>query len=196
MRNNQSRPRPSQALFSGPKCRVAIPVHNILHRDALQQASLENSVRTIRYRQTPDLHGGQITLTGVILDKVEGDFLLMVCEARPERSQQEFHRLSELLAFNGLRLLERDASDIRREPRFSNVRTVWSHEHHHVGLNDRLRIAAALVEEGPQSVFELEKRARPSCDILAAVCSLACEDLLELNIDYTPLGCRTMVRSR
>lgn len=125
---------------------------------------------------------------------MDGNFLLVVCETRPRRSDKEVARLSGMLERNGLRLLERDALDIRREPLFSNVRAVWSYERHHVPLKDRLRIAAALADGGPQSMLELEDRARPSDDIIAAVCALACEDLVEIDIYDSPLGPGTIVR--
>jgi hypothetical protein len=182
-------------LFASPKCRVAIPVCNILLRDALQQASLESSVRAIRYREATDLQGSPVPLTGVVVDRVDGNFLLVVCEALPARSNEELARLTAALESNGLRLLERDALDIRREPLFSNARLIWSQERYHVSLQDRLRIAAALAD-GPQSILDLEERVRPSCDILAALCALACADLVELNIHDTALGPRTIVLGR
>ncbi|MEH2500265.1 hypothetical protein V1294_006744 [Bradyrhizobium sp. AZCC 1678] len=197
MRSNQFRNgSTAPVFFSSRKCKVAIPVRHILLRDALQQASLEPSVRAIRYRQTPDLHGTQASLTGVVIDRIDGDFLLVVCETRPRRSAEELVRLGSILERNGLRLLERDAFDIRREPLFSNARTVWSYERYHVPLNDRLRIAAVLAEDGPQSIIEIEERACPTCDIIAAVCAMACEDLLEFNIQEAPLGPSSMVRGR
>jgi hypothetical protein len=62
-----------------------------------------------------------------------------------------------------------------------------------VSVTDRLRIGLALEDGEPQSLVELEERARPTCDVLAAVCALACEDLVRLNIDAAPLGPRTIV---
>jgi hypothetical protein len=104
-------------------------------------------------------------------------------------------RLTYAIERHGLRLLERDALDVQREPIFSNARVVWSYARYNVSLTDRMKIALAL-EEGPQSIIELEERARPTCDILAAVCVLACEDRVRLNIDDAPLGLRTIVRGR
>lgn len=181
------------SFFASSKCKVAIPLRNVLLRDALQQASLESSVRAISYRKATDLQGPQVALIGVVIERVDGNFLLVVCETRPKRSDEELARLADALESSGLRLLERDALDIRREPLFSNARTVWSYERYHVPLKDRLKIAAALSEDGPQSIIELEERARPTCDILAAVCALACEDLVRLNIDDAPLSPSTIV---
>jgi hypothetical protein len=121
-----------------------------------------------------------------------GAFLLRVCETRPERSDEEVARLTYVLERHGLRLLERDAQDVHREPLFSNARAVWSHAGRHVSLMDRLKIAVAL-EDGPQPIIELEDRARPICDVVATVCALACENLVRLNIQEAPLGPRTIV---
>ncbi|MBB5053934.1 hypothetical protein HNQ36_003934 [Afipia massiliensis] len=181
------------SFFASSKCKIAIPLRNVLLRDALQQASLESSVRAISYRKATHLQGSPVALIGVVIERVDGNFLLAVCETRPKRSDEELSRLAEALESSGLRLLERDAHDIRREPLFSNARTVWSYERYHVPLKDRLKIAAALSEDGPQSIIELEERARPTCDILAAVCALACEDLVRLNIDDAPLSPSTIV---
>jgi hypothetical protein len=197
MRITQFRQRATlPTFFASPKCTVAIPVCDVLLRDALQQASLEPSVRAIRYRKTSDLQCPQIPLTGIVLDRVDGNFLLEVCERRRELSAEERVCLVKTLELSGLRLLERDAFDVKREPLFSNARYVWSYERYNVPLKDRLRIAAALTEDGPQSILELEERARPTSDILAAICALACEDLVEINIHDAFLGPRTIVRGR
>jgi hypothetical protein len=182
--------------FISPKCEVAIPVREALLRYALQQASLDPLVRTIRYRKALDIECPKVSLTGVVLNRVDGkNFLLKVCETRPKRSEEELARLTYALGRYGLHLLERESPDVKREPLFSNARQVWWRERYDVPLIDRIKIGAALDEDGPQPIFELKKRARPSCDILAAVCALACEDLVKLNIDDIRLGPRTMVCS-
>ena len=180
------------SLFTSAKCRVAVPVDNHLLRCVLEQASLDASVRAIRYRKGPDIQCPPVSATGVILDRVDGTFLLKVYRRRPDRSEEDQARVAYALDCIGLRLLECDEPDIRREPVFSNVRAVWSHRNHHVSLIDRLRIAMALSEHGPQSIAELERRADLSYG-LQAVCALACEDLIKLDISERPLGPRTTV---
>lgn len=196
MRPTQLRPRAAvPAFFVSCKCEIEVSIHHQpLLRHALEQAALDPSVRAIRYPTGPIIECPRVSLHGVVLDRVDGRFLLRVYENRPERSEDELARLSFALERRGLRLLERDASDIRREPLFSNVRMVWSYARYDVSLTDRLRIGLALEEGGPQSLLELEECARPACDTLAAVCALACEDLVRLDIDHIPLGPRTIVR--
>ena len=182
----------ARSLFTSPKCRVAIPVHDLLVRCALEQASLDSSVREIQYRSGPQIECPPISLAGVVLRTEGGTFLLRVHQTRPERSTEDNACLNFVLERHGLQLLERDAQDIRREPLFSNVRAIWSHAGRWVSLMDRLKIAVAL-EEGPQSIVELEDRACPTCDVVAAISALACENLVRLNLHDTPLGPQTVV---
>jgi hypothetical protein len=196
MRSSQYRRRRiAPVFFTSAKCAVAIPIRNTLLRDALRQASLEPEVCAIRYRQTPDLHAAQVSLTGVILDRVDGIFLLAICKVRPLRDAEQLRQFERMLESRGLKLLERDESDIRSEPLFSNTDEIWFHERYPVPLKDRLKIAAAL-EDGPQSIVDVEDQARPNCDIFCAICSLACENLVELHIRDAPLGLNTVVRRR
>jgi hypothetical protein len=195
MRPHSFRNRAVLTFFSSSKCDMAIPVRNSLLLHALQQAALDPTVRTIHHRTGPEIECPRVSLEGIVLDRVDGTFLLRVHETRPERSADEAAGLAYALKRHGLRLLERDASDIRREPLFSNSRLAWSYARYHVSIPDRLRIALALEDGGPQSVMELEERARPTCDILAAVCALACEDLLCIDTCLEPLGLRTLVFS-
>jgi hypothetical protein len=128
----------------------------------------------------------------VVLHREDGRFLLRV-GGRPQRSPDESARLAHVIGRHGLRLLERDVLDVRHEPLFSNVREIWSHAGRHVSLVDRLQIGLALEENGPQPIAELEKRARPACDLVSAVCALACENLLRLDIETAYMGPRTLV---
>jgi hypothetical protein len=193
MRPTQFRHRDATSVFVSGKCEIAIPIHQQLLRYALQQASLEPSVHAIHYQTGPEPECPFLPSHCVVLDRLDGRFLLRACDARPNGNDDEYARLACALERYGLRLLERDASDIRREPLFSNARTVWSYARYNVSLADRLRIAVALEDGGPQSILELEERARPSCDIFAAICALACEDLVRLHIQHAPLGLSTIV---
>jgi hypothetical protein len=197
MRPTQLRHRvTTPSFFVSCKCETAIPIQQPLLRYALQQAALEPSVRAIRYRTGPNIECPRVSLHGVVLDCADRQFLLRVYETRPQRSKDELTRLSYALERHGLHLLERGASDILREPLFSNSRAVWSYARYHVSVTDRLRIGLALEDGEPQSLVELEERARPTCDIFAAVCALACEDLVSINIHHDPLGPRTIVLRR
>ncbi|MGX1167100.1 hypothetical protein AB7M16_003366 [Bradyrhizobium sp. USDA 372] len=196
MRTHRFRHQAARTFFINPKCDMAIAVNHPLLLHALQQAALDRSVRAIHQQAGPEIDCPQVSLAGVVLDRVDGSFLLGVHEIRPERSVEEAATLEFVLKRHGLRLLERDATDVRQEPLFSNARLAWSFARYHVPITDRLRIALALEDGGPQSVLELEERARPTCDTLAAVCALACQDLVGINISRDPLGPRTIVFAR
>jgi hypothetical protein len=180
-------------LFTSPKCSVSIPIHHALLLDALQQASLASSVRSIHYRTGPQIECPRLSLAGVVLHREDGAFLLRVSETRPQRGSDESARLAHVIERHGLRLLERDGPDVRREPLFSNARAVWSRAGRPVSLTDRWKIGWALEEDGPQSIAELGQRVRPACDLVDALCALACENLLRLAIEDAHLGPRTTV---
>ncbi|MGY3532189.1 hypothetical protein ACVISU_004957 [Bradyrhizobium sp. USDA 4452] len=198
MRPTQLRHRAAvPALFVSCKCEIGVPIqHQPLLRCALERAALDPAVQAIRYRTGPIIECPALSLHGVVLYRIDGCFLLRVYETRPERSEDQLARLTYVLQRYGLRLLERDSSEIRRELLFTNSRLVWSYARRPVSLSDRLRIGLALEEWGPQSLAELEARARPSCDIVAALCALACADLVSLNIHHVPLGRFTVASAR
>lgn len=196
MRTHQFRHRIARTFFINPKCEMAIAVGDPLLLHALQQAALDCAVRGIHQRVGPEIDCPPVSLAGVVLDRTEGSFLLRVYDVLPDRSAEQAGGLEFVLKRHGLRLLERDATDIRQEPLFSNARLAWSFARYHVPITDRLRIALALEDGGPQSVVELEERARPTCDTLAAVCALACQDLLGINMSRDALGPRTIVFPR
>jgi hypothetical protein len=188
------RHRATVQLFSASfKCQVAVPVRDVLMRYALREASLDRSVKRIRYRTGPNIECPRVSLTGVVLDCEDGNFLLKVSERRPKRNAEELAHLSHVLKGYGLKLLERDASDIKREPMFSNARAVWEHQGRPVPIEERLEIGYALLEYGPQSISQLEEHVKPTCDVLAAVCAMACEGLVNLNVEDTRLGRGTIV---
>jgi hypothetical protein len=196
MRPHPFRNRSALEFFTSSKCERAIPVDDPLLLQALRQATLDPGVRTIHHRAGPEIECPRVSLEGVVLDRVDGSFLLRIYETRPDRTADDAAGLEYALKRHGLHLLELDASDIRREPLFTNARLIWSYARYRVSITDRLRIALALEDGGPQSVLELEGRARATCDILAAVCALACEDLLCIDTQDEPLGLRTVVFSR
>ncbi|MGY4480148.1 hypothetical protein [Bradyrhizobium sp. USDA 3364] len=196
MHGNQISRKTVSTFFTNSKCKAAIPVYSELQRDALLQASLDPAVRAIHYRKAPNPYGTPPTVKSVVLERIDGDFLLAVCVTRSDKAGEQQVRLAALLDSNGLRLLERDAADIRCEPLCSNARAIWYNNRFPVSVHNRLKIAAALAEDGPQSILELEERARPTCDIISAVCALACEALVDLDIKDVPLGSRTIVRAR
>lgn len=190
--SSSSRHDPRPPLFRSPKCRVAIPVHDFLIHHALEQASLDSFVREIEYRDGPLLECPTISLACVVLRTEVGAFLLRAHEVRPEYGDEDDACLRFVVSRYGLQLLERDARDIFHEPMYSNARNVWLHAGERVSLTDRLKLSVAL-QQGPQRIVELEDRVSLDCDVVAAVCALACENLVQLDLRDAPLGPRTVV---
>jgi hypothetical protein len=185
-------PRPW--LLISPKCRglLAVPAHDVLLHRALEQACLDSSVQEIHYRDGPLLEWPPVSLAGVVLRTKAGAFLLRTQEVCPGYSEKDDARCKFVLRHYGLQLLERDARDIFREPMYSNARNVWAHARERVSLTDRLKLSIAL-QSGPQRIVELEDRVRLDCDAVAAVCALACENLVHLHLHDAPLGPSTVV---
>jgi len=200
MRITQFRTRPQAAasrIIASPKCETAIPVRDVLLRDAIVQASLDPAVHKIELvpLSIPD---PSLAVKALIVER-DGQRLLIdsrPVENREPRTIDEEGALLVALDDLGLRLVELDPEEIRKEPRFSNCREVWRHHRHAVSLGDRLQIMQALSEDGPQSIMELASRVSPTVDVVASVCSLACSNILELELDQTPFGPRTVVRER
>ncbi|MGY3532218.1 hypothetical protein ACVISU_004986 [Bradyrhizobium sp. USDA 4452] len=94
MRPTQLRPRAAvPAFFVSCKCEIEVPVRQPLLRHALEQAALDPSVRAIRYRTGPVIECPPLSLHGVVLDRVDGRFLLRVYETRPERGEDQMARI-------------------------------------------------------------------------------------------------------
>lgn len=181
-----------RSLFRSPKCRIPIPVPHILVRHALEQASLDRTVREIQYRRGARIECPPLSLAGIVLLTKAGAFLLRVHNVSYQRNEEDEARIRLVLERHRLQLLERSAEEVLCEPMFSNVRQVWSHAGGRVSLFDRLRLSTAL-EGGPRRIIELVDRARLDCDIVAAVCALACENLVRIRLHDAPLGPGTIV---
>jgi hypothetical protein len=200
MRVTQFRSRSSAAasrLVTSAKCETAIAARDVLLRDAIVQASLDPAVQAIEFGplEVPD---PSLAVGATVIER-DGQRILLdhrVCERAPPRTVDEEGSLLLALEDLGLRLAPLDVREIRKEPRFTNCREVWRYHNHDVPLRDRLQIMQALAEEGPQSIMELANRVSPTVDIVPSVCSLACANILELELAEKPLGPRTMIRER
>jgi hypothetical protein len=194
----RSRSQATARVFTSPKCASAIPVRDVLVRDAVVQAALDPAVRTIEHVSLASITDPSLALNAVIVER-DGQRLLLdgrKTEDRKPRTIDDEGAFLIALEKLGLKLVELDPQEIRREPRFTNCREVWRYHHHSVPLGDRLQIMHVLAEEGPQSIMELASRVSTAVDVVASVCSLACADILELELGEKPLGPRTMVRER
>ncbi len=183
-------------LFSSAKTASPVPARHPALREALVQASLDPAVRTILHVPAAPAGTAQVDVDTVVLARDDGRFHLDVVPARLVRDLDEEGLIQIALRDLGLQQLVVTAEDLRTEPRRSNVRAVWSYKDRPVSLPLRLRLLKTLVDEGPMELGRLLETVRSDIDPSPAVMSLACSDLLELDLTSGPLGPTTQVRSR
>jgi len=195
MRASQNfRQRPN--VFISAKAATAIPIAHELVRDALVQASLDPTVRSIEFIPTVAAFGDIIALNAIVLRGDAGSKVLDIVETRPLRSIDDEGLV--LLAFDHLGLTAHTitAADLRRQPKAANSSLVWSCRYTRVPASDRVRVLQALGEDGPMPLAGLSAEVRWSVDPVAGVLALACLDLVELDLASIPLGPETVVRRR
>jgi hypothetical protein len=183
-------------LFSCAKAVSPFPARNLALREALAQASLDPEVRTIAYLASAPVGSAQVETEAIVVTRGDGRFFLDVVPARRVRDLEDEGLLQIALRELGLKQLLVTTEDLRAEPRRSNVRLVWSYKDRPVPVPLRLRILKALVDEGPIELGRVLEAIRADHDPSAAVMSLACSDLLELDLASEPLGPSTIVRCR
>jgi hypothetical protein len=185
-----------QNAVTTPKTRSAIPVTSPIHRDLLIQSTLDPTVRSIEFVNQVRHRGHAVATNTFVVHRDDGRFLMEVVGSRPQRDPDEDEALYLGLQAAGIQVLEVEPDEIRREPRYRNARLVWENREHQPSARDRERILDVLAENGPLSIGEIEDLTRTTSDIETAVCSLACEDIVEVDLDGGPLGAATVVRAR
>jgi len=190
-------PKPRRPhLFSSAKTASPVPARHPALREALAIASLDPAVQTISHVATANAGSAQVDVDTVVLTLPEGRFHLDVVPARRVRQLDDEGLVQIALRQLGLGQLVVTAEDLKTEPRRSNVRLVWSYRDRQVSVPLRLRILKALADEGPMELGRLLEMVSSDRDPSPAVMSLACSNLLELDLTSEPLGPSTTVRSR
>ncbi|UGX98101.1 hypothetical protein G6321_00024440 [Bradyrhizobium barranii subsp. barranii] len=179
--------------FISAKATSPIPARHPALRDALIQASLDPHVRSIVYVPSASVATQKVELDAIALQCDDGRFLLDVVPARRIRTSEEQQLAQIAVADLGLKSMVLTAEEVRREPRFTNGRLVWSHRYTPVPVGLRLRILLALRDEGPMPLGELLKSILSEVDPAPAVMALACANLVELDLLSQPLGPITIV---
>jgi hypothetical protein len=184
------------SLFVSAKTSVAIPAACPLVRDALIQATLDPSVRTIEFLAQARVGATQVDLGAIIIVRDDGRFVLDVVAARPVRDVEQ--EGLALIAYSrlGLSQITLTAADIKREPRFANSRLVWSYRLAPVGISMRMAILQVLADDGPMALSRLLSSLRSDRDPNPAILALACSDLIELDLVSRPLGPQNIARVR
>ncbi|CAL8969057.1 hypothetical protein RHODGE_RHODGE_03532 [Rhodoplanes serenus] len=182
-------------LFNGAKCAVPVPAGHALVRAALVQASLDPTVRAIGVVSAVKVEGHGVALNAIVLDGDRGRQVLDIIEARLIRDVDGEGLFLLAIDALGLPLLTLTAADVLREPWLSNATAVWSCRFVRVPVSDRITILQSLAE-GPLTIAEAASAARLSRDPVGSVLSLACADVIEIDITDAPLGPETSVRRR
>jgi len=183
-------------LFVSAKTSTAIPARCALVRDALVQASLDPAVRSIDFIPSARVGATPVDLNAIIIVRDDGRFVLDVVPARPVRDVEDEGLALIALAELGLPAITLIAADIKREPRFANSNLVWSYRMRLVDIGLRMRILQILADDGPMALSRLLSTVWSDRDPSSAVMSLACADLIELDLVSQPLGPSTIVRAR
>lgn len=183
-------------FFVSAKALAPIQARHPALRAALIQASLDPQVRTLGFVASSHVASVQVDLNAVVIVRDSGRFHLDVVPARKVRDLEEEGLVQLALRGLGLEPFSVTVEDLKAEPRRSNVDLVWSYNGRAVPLDLRMRILGILIDDGPFPLGHLLKSIRSDRDPTAAVMSLACSNLLELDLISQPIGPATMVKSR
>ena len=182
-------------FVNSPKCISAIPASTALHRDLLIQSALDAHVRSIEFVDEIRHRGRAASPRSIILNRDDGRFMLDILGADEATDAEHDEDPLETLQSRGISLLKISPEQIRRGPRFGNARRIWEFCNADPGVRQRERILDRLWDRGPQTIYELELFSN-SYDVVPSLSALACADLVEIDIDSSPLGPRTLIRTR
>lgn len=106
-------------------------------------------------------------------------FTADVVQAAAEATGWKYHRASADEMYEGFR--------------YRNARDLLRYGDHECSLGDRVRLQAALAEQGSLTLMDCLQMVRESKP-MAAVASLILREFLEVDLDETEIGPETMVR--
>lgn len=182
-------------FFVSAKTASPIPARHPALRQALVRASLDPAVHAISYVPTAHVAAASVDLDIIVVERGDERFRLDVVPARRVRSAEAEGAFQIAMIQLGLAPLVVTAEDLRAEPMRSNCDLVWSHRGRAVPIDQRMQILRLLADDGPMALDRLLAGASGR-DPAAAVMALACDDLLELDLESGSLGPATMVRTR
>ena len=181
--------------FESTKTVTPIPVRHAAVQDALIQSSLDPRVRSISYVASAVVASQQVNVGAIVVQRDDGRFFV---DLVPARRVLDLDQLGlALIALEKLRLkrLIINVEELLREPRCTNARFVWLYKEYPVPRKVQDRILRALSEKKQMELGELERSVR-SRDAFNAVMSLACADVLELDLTSQAIQQTTFVRAR
>jgi hypothetical protein len=181
-------------LFVSAKTAGAIPILSPAIGDALVLASLDAKVRSIGFIASARRGKEHVDLDVVVVQRGDRLFFMDVVTARRIRDLED-----EGLALIALEEFELSpwtisAEALRREPRYSNTQFVWQYNRHRVPAALHKHILHVL-DQQPMQLGRLLKRIGGD-GTSPAILSLACADVLEIDLASHPIDRTTMVRLR
>jgi hypothetical protein len=178
--------------FVSAKTVAAIPVRSAAVFDALVLSTLDPVVKSIGH---VDVSSPKATV-GIVFVELDGATFYLDIEADRNALDTETGRLvsSALHDLGGPTLTVSDR-DLYQGPRYHNALEVWRYRHLPVRLTTRLAVLRVL-QEGPLNVAELSQLVGAADNSLGSVFSLACADVIEIDLVTVPLGPKALVRKR
>lgn len=174
--------------FLSPKCPSAIGLPSAQALRGMIQLSLDPAVKTIVQEvvgaERVALIGGDAGERCLLINRIG------VSEAAAARAAK---MASDRLARDVFVIT---GEDIDRQPRALNSSLVWRSRNLRVGPSDRLRLMGALKTEKSLPLEELLQAVGLASDPAAAVFSLVCEDIFEMDLSREPIGPGSIVRWR
>jgi hypothetical protein len=183
-------------LFTSAKTLCLIRAGHPAMREALVQATLDPSVRSIGCQAKAVVGSTEVAIETVILQQDDGCYFLDVVPARTLRDLEEEGLVRLALRELGLQPRTVTMENLRLQPRRGNAAFVWTYRGRPVPVGIRMHILQTLREDGPMEFGRLLKGFHVDQDPAPAVLSMACDDLLELDLSSAPLGPDSLVRAR
>jgi hypothetical protein len=184
---------PPLVRFVGPKLPAPIRVRSFLHWHALVQSSLDPAVEAVGFVGSTHFQGKSAALNATTITRDRRTYYLDLVEDRELRDVDSEGLF--LLALQGLGLapLEKTAADILSEPLYANCEIIWRHRRDRVAADAQFDVIRILQEDGPQPLGRLAPLAGV---VESTILTMACHDLVEIDIHDAPLNSRTMIRRR
>jgi hypothetical protein len=195
-------PHPGEP-FSGWKTNASIWPRNLDDADLLTHLEGDSRVRT--YASLDPETSFQCRLSSILPDSIwyhvehEAGSYVYLLFGRTERAGAEatIQYLSDTIIQQGRRLVLLDPHDLRREPRWTNLRQILSCRRYVISLIDKFRILDCVDIYGSIEVDVCAAMCQSSEDPIGAVLRLVADGSLVLNLDQqlslTSLLCRPRV---
>jgi hypothetical protein len=174
--------------FRSVKTIKAIPVDNVLVRDALIRLTLDHTIVAIDYFEEIVSSDARIHADSIFAKNARGRHLLEVLPAkRPTRE------VIELAQSMGIPRWTVTDSELAEEPRRGNEREVWRHARRPVPVHMRMQILAELRRRGAVGMDELLASLVGFPSPKESVLALACAGIVRIDLSRGPISPNTFV---